>query len=145
MNSFDINKEEGFDMVFIDADKGGYEAYYEACLTVPGLLAEGGVIVVDNVLFKGQACRPRLPLTLTLTLTLSLSLTLSPRLPLTLALTLSLSLTLTLTLALACGTPSAVSDVRCAGGEAAAASSTVDAISTWLELGSGLGSGSGQG
>lgn len=41
-------------MIFIDADKGGYEAYYEACLSVPGLLAEGGVIVVDNVLFKGQ-------------------------------------------------------------------------------------------
>ena len=51
--------EEGFDMIFIDADKGGYEAYYEACLSVPGLLAEGGVIVVDNVLFKGQAYRPR--------------------------------------------------------------------------------------
>ena len=46
-------------MIFIDADKGGYEAYYEACLSVPGLLAEGGVIVVDNVLFKGQAYRPR--------------------------------------------------------------------------------------
>jgi len=59
MRKFDINVEEGFDMIFIDADKGGYEAYYEACLTVPGLLAEGGVVVVDNVLFKGQAFRPR--------------------------------------------------------------------------------------
>ena len=48
-------------MIFIDADKGGYEAYYEACLSVPGLLNEGGVIVVDNVLFKGQAYRPRQP------------------------------------------------------------------------------------
>ena len=81
-------------MIFIDADKGGYEAYYEACLTVPGLLAEGGVIVVDNVLFKGQACRPRLPLTLALTLRLSLTLTLT--LALALALTLPLTLTLTL-------------------------------------------------
>ena len=42
-------------MIFIDADKGGYAAYYEAALSTPGLLAEGGVIVVDNTLFKGQA------------------------------------------------------------------------------------------
>merc|ERR1719163_1163264 len=59
MLNFDRSAEEGFDMVFIDADKGGYEAYYELALTVPGLLKEGGVIVVDNVLFKGQAYRPR--------------------------------------------------------------------------------------
>ena len=78
-------------MVFIDADKGGYEAYYEACLTVPGLLAEGGVIVVDNVLFKGQAYRPRL--TPTLSLSLSLSLTLTLALALNLPLTLALALT----------------------------------------------------
>merc|ERR1712087_803073 len=59
MRQFDNTAEEGFDMIFIDADKGGYEAYYEAALSVPGLLNEGGVIVVDNVLFKGQAYRPR--------------------------------------------------------------------------------------
>ena len=45
----------GFDMIFIDADKGGYKGYYEAALTTPGLLADGGVIVIDNTLFKGQA------------------------------------------------------------------------------------------
>jgi caffeoyl-CoA O-methyltransferase len=40
-----------FDLVFIDADKGGYLAYYEA--VVPKL-AEGGLIVVDNVLWSGR-------------------------------------------------------------------------------------------
>jgi len=59
MLKFDRKAEEGFDMIFIDADKGGYEAYYDAALSVPGLLAEGGVIVIDNTLFKGQSYRPR--------------------------------------------------------------------------------------
>lgn len=40
-----------FDFAFIDADKGGYRAYYEAILPK---LAEGGVIAVDNVLWSGQ-------------------------------------------------------------------------------------------
>merc|ERR1712003_427232 len=55
MKSIDVKTEGGFDMIFIDADKGGYQSYYEAALSVPGLLNEGGVIVVDNTLFKGQA------------------------------------------------------------------------------------------
>jgi caffeoyl-CoA O-methyltransferase len=37
-----------FDLVFIDADKGGYIDYYEAVLPK---LAEGGVIAADNTLF----------------------------------------------------------------------------------------------
>jgi caffeoyl-CoA O-methyltransferase len=40
-----------FDLVFIDADKSGYRAYYEAVLP---LLRSGGVIAVDNVLWSGQ-------------------------------------------------------------------------------------------
>ena len=56
MRAYDAAAEGGgCDMIFIDADKGGYADYYEAALTTPGLLAEGGVIVVDNTLFKGQA------------------------------------------------------------------------------------------
>jgi caffeoyl-CoA O-methyltransferase len=40
-----------FDLVFIDADKGNYRNYYEAALP---LLAERGVIAVDNVLWSGR-------------------------------------------------------------------------------------------
>jgi caffeoyl-CoA O-methyltransferase len=40
-----------FDIVFIDADKPNYKAYYEA--TLP-LLAEDGVLIADNVLWSGR-------------------------------------------------------------------------------------------
>ena len=40
-----------FDLVFIDADKTGYIDYYE--MIVP-ILAKGGVIIADNVLFHGE-------------------------------------------------------------------------------------------
>jgi predicted O-methyltransferase YrrM len=40
-----------FDLVFVDADKEGYAGYYEAALP---LLAEGGLVVVDNVLWSGR-------------------------------------------------------------------------------------------
>jgi len=39
-----------FDFAFIDADKTGYDAYYEACLV---LLRSGGLIAIDNVLWSG--------------------------------------------------------------------------------------------
>ena len=40
-----------FDLVFIDADKDGYVDYYEAALPK---LADGGMIVADNVLWSGR-------------------------------------------------------------------------------------------
>jgi caffeoyl-CoA O-methyltransferase len=44
-----------FDLVFIDADKGGYRDYYEAVLPK---LAGDGLIVVDNVLWSGRVAQP---------------------------------------------------------------------------------------
>lgn len=44
-----------FDFAFIDADKAGYNAYYERCLT---LLRPGGVIVLDNMLRGGRINDP---------------------------------------------------------------------------------------
>ena len=43
------------DLAFIDADKSGYDAYYEACLR---LLRPGGVIALDNVLWSGRVADP---------------------------------------------------------------------------------------
>ena len=45
-----------FDLVFIDADKPGYLAYYEAVLPK---LAPRGLIAVDNVLWSGRVTQPR--------------------------------------------------------------------------------------
>jgi caffeoyl-CoA O-methyltransferase len=44
-----------FDIVFIDADKGNYVNYYEA--TLP-LLADDGVMLVDNALSSGDVVDP---------------------------------------------------------------------------------------
>ena len=44
-----------FDMAFIDADKTGYDAYYEGCLT---LLRRGGLLVLDNMLWSGHVADP---------------------------------------------------------------------------------------
>jgi caffeoyl-CoA O-methyltransferase len=50
--------EGPFDLIFIDADKPNYLAYYEAVLP---LLAPNGVIVVDNVLRGGHVLDPHEP------------------------------------------------------------------------------------
>jgi caffeoyl-CoA O-methyltransferase len=44
-----------FDMVLIDADKESYITYYEAVLP---MLASGGLVVADNVLWSGRVLRP---------------------------------------------------------------------------------------
>lgn len=43
------------DMMFVDADKTGYDAYYEAGLD---LLRPGGLILFDNVLWNGDVADP---------------------------------------------------------------------------------------
>lgn len=40
-----------FDLIFIDAAKREYEAYYELCLS---RLQQGGFLLIDNVLWKGK-------------------------------------------------------------------------------------------
>lgn len=44
------------DLAFIDADKAGYKAYWEACLPK---LKPGGLLVVDNVLWSGRVLDPK--------------------------------------------------------------------------------------
>lgn len=44
-----------FDMAFIDADKTGYDAYYEGCLK---LVRPGGLLVLDNMLWGGDVADP---------------------------------------------------------------------------------------
>lgn len=46
---------ESFNFALIDADKGNYPPYYERCLE---LLAPGGVVMVDNVLWNGRVSEP---------------------------------------------------------------------------------------
>nr|QEO73857.1 hypothetical protein [uncultured bacterium] len=46
---------ESFDLVFIDADKTNYGAYYEAALK---LVRPEGLIVIDNTLFFGRVVDP---------------------------------------------------------------------------------------
>lgn len=45
------NLDEEFDLVFIDAAKGQYKYYFDEAVKH---LAKGGIIVCDNVLFKGM-------------------------------------------------------------------------------------------
>ena len=47
-------KPSPFDLVFVDADKTRLLEYVEACLSSDRLLKRGGLIVVDNVLWKGR-------------------------------------------------------------------------------------------
>nr|XP_034994449.1 catechol O-methyltransferase domain-containing protein 1 [Zootoca vivipara] len=50
------NGEAGtFDFAFIDANKDGYDGYYEKCLK---LVRKGGIIAIDNVLWSGRVLKP---------------------------------------------------------------------------------------
>jgi caffeoyl-CoA O-methyltransferase len=51
LDSLDELKNSKFDMIFIDADKMNYKEYYDRSLK---LLDEGGLIIVDNVLWHGE-------------------------------------------------------------------------------------------
>ena len=55
----ELRKRDGpgsYDFAFIDADKTGYDAYYEACLD---LMRAGGLITIDNVLWSGTVADPK--------------------------------------------------------------------------------------
>jgi len=51
LETLDELNNKKFDMVFIDADKMNYKAYYEKSLR---LINRGGLIVIDNVLWHGE-------------------------------------------------------------------------------------------
>lgn len=43
------------DLAFIDANKNDYDAYYERCLK---LVRRGGLVLIDNVLWRGRVANP---------------------------------------------------------------------------------------
>jgi len=54
-NMLQTGHRETFDFAFIDADKGNYLNYYNSCLE---LLRTGGIVTLDNTLFKGKVLNP---------------------------------------------------------------------------------------
>lgn len=51
-----IDQIEGdFDLIFIDADKANYPAYFEKCVS---RLRSGGLIIADNILWYGKIVLP---------------------------------------------------------------------------------------
>lgn len=51
----EVKGETLYDFAFIDADKTGYDAYYEYALK---LLRPGGLVAIDNVLWGGRVADP---------------------------------------------------------------------------------------
>jgi predicted O-methyltransferase YrrM len=56
LNSLLEKEPDSFDMVFIDADKISYQAYFEASLK---LIRQGGLILVDNTLWNGAVANAK--------------------------------------------------------------------------------------
>ena len=54
--SLEQMKAGSFDMAFIDADKSNYLEYYQRCLV---LIRQGGIIVLDNMLWGGDVLDPQ--------------------------------------------------------------------------------------
>jgi caffeoyl-CoA O-methyltransferase len=50
-----LQAKEMFDLIFVDADKKAYDAYYEAALK---LIPHGGVIAFDNMFWGGDVADP---------------------------------------------------------------------------------------
>ena len=55
IENFSINS---FDLIFIDADKINYINYYKKSMT---LLKNGGIIILDNMLWSGEVLNPNSP------------------------------------------------------------------------------------
>ncbi|MEV6851837.1 class I SAM-dependent methyltransferase [Actinoplanes sp. NPDC051411] len=54
----DLPTDPAIDLAFIDADKTGYPAYYEALIP---RLRPGGLLLIDNVLMGGKVLDPQRP------------------------------------------------------------------------------------
>ena len=52
----DEGQSGSFDFAFIDADKTGYDDYYEKCLR---LVRNGGIVLLDNMFLRGATLDPR--------------------------------------------------------------------------------------
>ena len=50
-----LSKKNKFDLIFIDADKENYIKYYNLSYQ---LLNKNGLIIIDNVLWKGEVSKP---------------------------------------------------------------------------------------
>ena len=51
----DDGLDSAYDFAFIDADKSGYDIYYEQCLA---LVRAGGLILLDNTFYMGRIAEP---------------------------------------------------------------------------------------